>query len=60
MLLNISNIKAKNKDLDMLYSGGTTDIKFLIPPESKAVRGFDDFRKAEAFWMSPDLTPCTR
>ncbi len=47
---------AKNKDLDMLYSVIASDTNFLeVHPEGKVVRGFDDFRKAEAFWMSPDF-----
>jgi len=47
---------AKNKDLDLLYSVIANDTNFLeVHPEGKVVRGFDDFREAEAFWMSPDF-----
>lgn len=47
---------AKTKDLGLLYSVIANDTNFLeVHPEGKVVRGFNDFKKAEAFWMSPDF-----
>ena len=47
---------AKNKDLDLLYSVIASDSNFLeVHPEGEVVKGFDEFREAEAFWMSPDF-----
>ena len=47
---------AKTKDLGLLYSVVANDTNFLeVHPDGKVVRGFNEFRKAEAFWMSPDF-----
>jgi len=47
---------AKTKDLGLLYSVVANDTNFLeVHPDGKVVRGFDDFKKAEKFWMSPDF-----
>ncbi len=47
---------AKNKDLYLLYSTIANDTNFFeVHPEGDVVRGFNDFKKAEAFWMSPDF-----
>jgi ketosteroid isomerase-like protein len=47
---------AKTKDLDLLYNVIANDTNFLeVHPDGKVVRGFNDFKKAEAFWMSPDF-----
>ena len=47
---------AKTKDLSLLYSVIANDTSFLeVHPEGKVVSGIDEFRKAEAFWMSPDF-----
>ena len=47
---------AKTKDLDLLYSVVANDTNFLeVHPDGKVVRGFNEFKKAEAFWMSPDF-----
>ncbi len=47
---------ARTKDLDLLYSVIANDTGFLeVHPEGDVVRGFNDFKKAEAFWMSPDF-----
>ena len=47
---------AKTKDLSLLYSVIADDTSFLeVHPEGKVVSGIDEFRKAEAFWMSPDF-----
>jgi ketosteroid isomerase-like protein len=47
---------AKNKDLDLLYSIIANDPAYLeVDPENRIVKGFDEFKKAEKFWMSPDF-----
>ena len=47
---------AKNKDLSLLYSVIANDTNFLeVHPEGRVVRGINEFRKSEAFWMSPDF-----
>lgn len=47
---------AGTKDLNLLYSVIANDTSFLeVHPEGEVVRGIDDFKKAEAFWMSPDF-----
>ena len=47
---------AKNKDINLLYSIIANDTSFLeIHPDEKVVRGFEDFKKAEKFWMNPDF-----
>jgi ketosteroid isomerase-like protein len=47
---------AGTKDLNLLYSVIANDTSFLeVHPEGKVVRGINDFRKSEAFWMSPDF-----
>ncbi len=47
---------AKTKDLSLLYSVIANDTNFLeVHPEGRVVKGIEDFRKAEAFWMNPDF-----
>jgi ketosteroid isomerase-like protein len=47
---------AKNKDLTLLYSVIANDSAYLeVEPDNRVVKGFEDFRKAEKFWMSPDF-----
>jgi hypothetical protein len=47
---------AKTKDLNLLYSVIANDTNYMeIHPGDKVVKGFQDFRKAEAFWMNPDF-----
>ena len=47
---------AKDKDLSLLYSVIANDSNFLeVHPEGRVVRGIDEFRKSEEFWMSPDF-----
>ena len=47
---------AKTKDLNLLYSVIANDTGFIeVHPEGKIVRGISEFKKAEAFWMSPDF-----
>lgn len=54
--INSSISWAKNKDLSLLYSVIANDTNFLeVHPEGRIVRGIDEFRKSEAFWMSPDF-----
>jgi hypothetical protein len=47
---------AKNKDIGLLYSIIANDTNYIeVDPGDKIVRGFQDFRKAEEFWMSDDF-----
>jgi ketosteroid isomerase-like protein len=47
---------AKNKDINLLYSIIANDTSFLeVHPDEKVVRGFEEFKKAEKFWMNPDF-----
>jgi ketosteroid isomerase-like protein len=47
---------AKNKDINLLYSIIANDTSFLeVHPEEKVVRRFENFKKAEKFWMNPDF-----
>ena len=47
---------AKTKDFRLLYSIIANDADFLeVHPDGKVVKGFDEFKKAEAFWGSPDF-----
>jgi len=47
---------AKTKDFGLLYGVIANDADFLeVHPDGKVVMGFEDFRKAEAFWGSPDF-----
>jgi len=47
---------AKNKDFKLLYSVIANDSDYVeIDPGDKIVRGFEQFRKAEKFWGSPDF-----
>lgn len=47
---------AKNKDLKLLYSIIANDSNYLeVDPEPKIVYGFNEFKKAEEFWMNPDF-----
>jgi ketosteroid isomerase-like protein len=47
---------AKNKDIKLLHRVIANDKDFLeVHPGDKVVRGFEEFREAEAFWMSPDF-----
>jgi ketosteroid isomerase-like protein len=45
---------ALTKDLDLLHSVIAQDSNLVIVnPDSSVIRGFDEFRKNEAFWMDP-------
>jgi hypothetical protein len=47
---------AKNKDIGLLYSIIANDTNYIeVDPSDRIVRGFQDFRKAEEFWMSDDF-----
>jgi ketosteroid isomerase-like protein len=47
---------AKNKDIKLLYSVIANDTSFIeIQPNNRVVKGFEEFRKAEDFWMDPDF-----
>lgn len=47
---------AKNKDLTLLYGSIANDSTFLeVHPGNKVVKGIGEFKKNEAFWMSPDF-----
>jgi ankyrin repeat protein/Tol biopolymer transport system component len=47
---------AKNKDFRLLYSVIANDEDFLeVHPDGAVVKGFEDFRKAETLWGSPDF-----
>ena len=47
---------AKDKDFKLLYSVTANDSDYVeVDPGNKIVRGFEQFRKAEKFWGSPDF-----
>jgi len=47
---------AKNKDIRLLYSGIANDTNYLVVnPTNRIVKGIQDVKKSEAFWMSPDF-----
>ncbi len=47
---------AKNKDIELLYSVIANDSNYLeVHPNKRVVKGFQEFKKAEKFWMSPDF-----
>ena len=47
---------AKNKDIDALYSVIANDSNYVeVDPGNRIVHGFEEFKKAEQFWMSPDF-----
>lgn len=47
---------AKNKDFKLLYSIIANDSNYLeVDPTPGLIRGFDEFRKNEAFWGNPDF-----
>lgn len=54
--INASIGWAKTKNLSLLYQTIANDSSFMeIHPNNRIVKGFDDFRKAEKFWMHPDF-----
>jgi ketosteroid isomerase-like protein len=45
---------AKDKDISLLYNTIANDSNFIeVHPNDRIVFGFEDFKKAENFWMSP-------
>lgn len=47
---------AKNKDIKLLYSVIANDTNYIeVDPNDRIVRGFQDFKKSESFWMSDDF-----
>jgi len=47
---------AKTKDFRLLYGIIANDPDFLeVHPDGNVVKGFEDFKKAEKFWGSPDF-----
>jgi ketosteroid isomerase-like protein len=45
---------AKTKDINLLYSVISNDTNYIeVDPDDRVVKGFQDFKKAEAFWMNP-------
>lgn len=47
---------AKDKDLSLLYSVIANDSAFLeVHPDKNVVIGFNNFKKAESFWMNPNF-----
>jgi ketosteroid isomerase-like protein len=45
---------AKTKDIRLLYSIIANDTDYVeVDPDDRVVKGFEDFKKAEAFWMHP-------
>jgi hypothetical protein len=47
---------AKEKDFKLLHAVIANDSSYVeVDPGKKIVRGFDDFRKGEKFWGSPDF-----
>lgn len=47
---------AKNKDINLLYNTILNDSTFLeVHPNDNVVLGFEEFKKAEKFWISPDF-----
>jgi ketosteroid isomerase-like protein len=47
---------AKNKDFDLLYSIIANDPDYLeVDPEPGLIRGFEEFKKNELTWASPDF-----
>jgi len=47
---------AGKKDLALLHSVIVNDSSYLeLSPYNRVVKGFDEFRKAEKSWMSPDF-----
>ncbi|RPI02363.1 MAG: hypothetical protein EHM72_04360 [Calditrichaeota bacterium] len=47
---------AKNKDINLLYSVIANDTNYIeVDPEDRIVRGFQDFKTSESFWMNDDF-----
>ena len=47
---------AKNKDINLLYSVIANDTNYIeVDPNDRVIKGFQDFKKAEDFWMSDNF-----
>lgn len=47
---------AQTKDINLLYSIIANDSSFLeVHPGRRVVKGFEEFKKAEEFWMHPEF-----
>jgi ketosteroid isomerase-like protein len=47
---------AKTKDLNLLHSVIANDSAYLeVDPDDRVIKGFEEFRKSEKIWMSPDF-----
>ena len=47
---------AKNKELDILYGVIANDQNYIeVDPNNRIIHGFQDFKKAEDFWMNDDF-----
>ncbi len=47
---------AKTKDISLLYRIIANDSNYIeVDPNARIVKGFQDFKKAEKFWMNPDF-----
>lgn len=47
---------AKQKDFALLYGIIANDADYIeVDPDGRVVHGFDEFRKSETFWGSPDF-----
>jgi|GEM_PF-1756559 hypothetical protein len=47
---------AKDKDIGLLYSVIADDANYLeVDPGARVVKGFQDFKKPEGFWMNDDF-----
>ncbi len=47
---------AKNKDINLLYSIILNDSSYIeVDPGERVIKGFDEFKLGEKFWMNPDF-----
>lgn len=47
---------AKNKDFKLLYSIISNDSDYIeVDPDVVIIKGFDEFKNNETFWMNPDF-----
>ncbi len=47
---------AKNKDINLLYRIIANDTNYVeVDPNNRIIKGFKDFKKAEAFWLSDNF-----
>ena len=55
-VINASIGWAKNKDFTLLYSIISNDSNYIqVDPNPGIIRGFDEFKKNEVFWKSPNF-----